>query len=48
MEFSLTVHYNLAQFLALFYYPCGVFLVHLDHGGHQLFSVLSVHGLDGA
>ena len=46
MKFSLSVHYDLSQFFALLHHPCGVFLVHFEHGCHQLLSILWVDGLN--
>ena len=48
VEFALSVHENLAQFLALLNFPRGVFLTHTGKGGHHLFGVGLVDGTDGA
>ena len=48
MELTLSVHENLAQLLALFHHPRGVFLTQTREGGHHLFGVGFVDGTDGA
>ena len=48
VELSLTVHEDLAQFLALLYFPRGVFLTHAVQCRHHLFGVGLVHRLNGA
>ena len=48
VEFALSVHENLAQFLALLYFPRGVFLTHTSEGCHHLLGVGLVDGTDGA
>ena len=48
VELALPVHENLAQLLALFHHPCGIFLTQAREGGHHLFCVGFVDGTDGA
>ena len=48
MEFALSVNEDLAQFLRLFNYPCGVFLTHACERCHHLFGFAFADGADGA
>src|SRR5574344_6832 len=46
MEFTLAMHNSLAQFLRLLYYPCRIFLTHLDKSSHHLFCLSLIRSLD--
>ena len=48
VELALSLHENLAQFLALLHLPSGVFLAHTAEGSHHLFGVGFIDGTDGA
>jgi len=45
MKLTLTVNNDLAQLLALFHHPRGVFLMHFQQRGHEFFHVLRIGGL---